>query len=118
MAEIVENCPESPKGMCTGECLPKGYHEEDVIELHPTENISEELIMSNSPLDSSTETKPDSGIEGTFFNSYKTFISENNCCKISIQKRRLDSGSICDNINIIENFLSYLTQVQKSSLLT
>ena len=89
MAEIVENCPESPKGTCTGECLPKGYHEEDVIELHPTENISEELIMSNSQLDSSTETKPDSGIEGRFFNCYKTFISENNCCKISIQKKEL-----------------------------
>ena len=70
MAEIVEKCPD----------LPQCYHEEDVIELHPTENISEELIISNSNLDESTETKQDSGIEGMFLfnNSYKIFTSENN----------------------------------------
>ena len=61
MAEIVEKCPD----------LPQCYHEEDVIELHPTENISEELIMSNSNLDDSTETKRDSGIEGMFFIAIK-----------------------------------------------
>lgn len=58
--------------------LPMGYHEEDVIELHPTENISEELIISNSNLDDSTETKQDSGIEGMFLYCYKIFKSENN----------------------------------------
>ena len=61
MAEIVEKCPD----------LPQCYHEEDVIELHPTENISEELIMSNCNLDDSSETKRDSGIEGMFFIAIK-----------------------------------------------
>ena len=65
MAEIVEKCPELPNGKCPD--IPptlEGYHEEDVIELHPTENISEEEITPNTNLDDSSETKQDSGIEG------------------------------------------------------